>query len=89
MGEKYRELLEHKIRELGGENLRVFINERGVDPHYLKHLDQLLKAEGAAFVKDRTDANFVFDGHCEPSFGPGQVVAFFKAEDLAFAGALA
>ena len=88
MGERYRGFLELKIRELGGENLRVYINERGVDPHYLNHLDELLRAEGAVFVTNREDANFVFDGHCEPEFEPGQVVAFFKAEDLVFAGGL-
>ena len=32
MGEKYKATLEKKIREFGGENLRVFINAEGVNP---------------------------------------------------------
>lgn len=88
MGERYRDLLQNKIQELGGENLTVYINERGVDPHYLEHLHELLKEQGATFVADREGANFVFDGHCEPSFLPGQIVAFFRAEELTFEGAI-
>jgi hypothetical protein len=41
------------------------------------------------FVESRAEANFVFEGHCEPATQPGKIVAFFKNEELHFAGMLA
>jgi hypothetical protein len=88
MGERYRAALEEKIRELGSENLRVFINSEGVHPHYKQHLEETFRDAGVKFVESRGDANFVFEGNCEPAFQAGQIVAFFSApEQLSFAGA--
>lgn len=88
MGEQYRAILEEKIREFGGDSLRVFINAEGVNPHYKQHLDDTFRDAGVRFVSSRSEANFVFDGDCEPSYLPGQIVAFFTNKQLAFAGAL-
>jgi hypothetical protein len=87
MGERYKATLEAKIREFGGSNLRVFINADGVNPHYKQHLEETFRGEGVRFVSSRAEANFVFDGDCEPNYLPGQIVAFFSGGDLAFAGA--
>ena len=89
MGQQYKAVLEEKIRELGGENLRVFINVDGVHPKYKEHLEQTFSEAGVRFVNNREEANFVFDGYCEPEFLPGQVAAYFAGEQLFFAGALA
>jgi hypothetical protein len=88
MGEKYRATLERKIAEVGGANLRVFINANGVNPHYKQHLEDTFKAAGVRFVEERAEANFVFEGDCEPARLPGQIVAFFRGEDVAFEGNL-
>jgi hypothetical protein len=40
------------------------------------------------FVASRAEANFVFEGDCEPSYLPGQIVAFFSGGDVAFEGSL-
>lgn len=88
MGERYRAALQDKIRELGSENLRVYINADGVHPHYKQHLEDTFRDAGVPFVASRQEANFVFEGNCEPAFEPGQIVAFFSApEQLSFAGA--
>jgi hypothetical protein len=86
MGEKYRAELEAKIREFGGSNLRVFINADGVNPHYKQHLEDTFRDAGVRFVSQRAEANFVFDGDCEPNYLPGQIVAFFTEGNIAFAG---
>ena len=88
MGEKYKEALDEKIIELGGSNLRVYINAEGVHPQYRQHLEATFQQAGVRFVEDREEANFIFEGHCEPFYQSGQVVAFFKGEQIAFAGAL-
>ncbi|HKV40691.1 MAG TPA: hypothetical protein VJX67_15875 [Blastocatellia bacterium] len=88
MGQQYKAALEEKIRELGGSNLRVFINDDGVEPAYRKHLEETFHETGVKIVESRTAANFVFEGHCEPEYSYGQVAAFFKGEQIAFAGAL-
>ncbi len=88
MGERYRATLEKKIAEFGGSNLRVYINAEGVNPHYKQHLEDTFRDAGVRFVSIRAEANFVFDGDCEPSYLPGQMVAFFRSGNLAFAGAL-
>ena len=88
MGEKYKATLVKKIAEFGGSNLRVFINAAGVDPHYKQHLEDTFKEAGVQFVTSRAEANFVFEGDCEPSRLPGQIVAFFKGGDVAFDGRL-
>jgi hypothetical protein len=88
MGEQYRQTIEEKISELGAENLRVFINEDGVNPHYRQHLEDTFRDAGVRFVSNRVDANLVFDGNSAPAYGPGQVVAFFQESQLMFAGAL-
>jgi hypothetical protein len=89
MGEKYKAELQERINELGGENLRVFINEEGVHPRYYKHLQETFRESGVRFVENRAEANFVFEGHCEPATQPGKIVAFFRNEELHFAGMLA
>lgn len=90
MGEKYRAELQERIHELGGENLRVFINADGVHPHYKQHLEETFAEAGVRFVGTREEANFLFEGHCEePAYQTGKVVAFFREERLQFAGALA
>jgi hypothetical protein len=87
MGEQYKAVLEEKIKELGGQNLRVFINDEGVHPKYREHLEATFIEAGVRFVASREEANFVFDGHSEPAFHFGQVVAFFTNEQIAFQGA--
>jgi len=87
MGERYKATLEKKIKEFGGSNLRVFINADGVNPHYKQHLEDTFREAGVRFVSSRAEANFVFDGDCEPNHLPGQIVAFFTDGNLAFAGA--
>lgn len=89
MGEKYKEELQQRISELGAQNLRVYINEEGVHPHYYQHLKETFSEAGVTFVSGRQEANFVFDGNCEPVSLPGQIVAFFRSEQLHFAGMLA
>lgn len=89
MGEKYKATLVKKIAEFGGSNLRVFINADGVNPHYKQHLEDTFKEAGVKFVSTRQEANFVFEGDCEPSRLPGQIVAFFKGGEVAFDGELA
>jgi len=86
MGERYKATLELKIKEFGGSNLRVFINAEGVNPHYKQHLEDTFREAGVRFVPCRGEANFVFDGDCEPNYLPGQIVAFFTNGNLAFAG---
>jgi hypothetical protein len=88
MGEKYKATLVKKIAEFGGGNLRVFINADGVDPHYKQHLEDTFQEAGVRFVSSRAEANFVFEGDCEPARLPGQIVAFFKGGDVAFEGNL-
>ncbi|HZS46581.1 MAG TPA: hypothetical protein VFC63_16010 [Blastocatellia bacterium] len=91
MGEKYKAELQDKIREFGASNLRVYLNEDGLHPHYFQHLKDTFQEEGVKFVYSRDDANFVFEGNCdaEPAYQAGQVVAFFNpAQTLLFAGAL-
>lgn len=88
MGERYRAALEEKIRELGSDKLRVFINADGAHPHYQKHLEETFRDAGVKFVASRQEANFVFEGNCEPAYQAGQIVAFFSGpEQLSFAGA--
>jgi hypothetical protein len=88
MGERYRAALEEKIRELGSSNLRVYINADGVHPHYKQHLEDTFRDAGVRFVDNRQEANFVFEGNCEPAHHAGQIVAFFSGhEELSFAGA--
>jgi len=88
MGEKYRQTIEEKIKELGAEKLRVYINYEGVDPHYRQHLEDTFRDAGVRFVSSRGEANLVFEGNGTPSYGTGQVVAFFQSGQLAFSGAL-
>ena len=88
MGEKYRQIIEEKILELGAEKLRVYINNEGVDPHYRQHLEETFRDAGVRFVSSREEANLVFEGNANPSYGTGQVVAFFQSGRLAFAGEL-
>ncbi len=88
MGEQYRQTIQDKIAELGAENLLVFINEDGLSPHYRQHLEDTFRDAGVRFVSRRDEANLVFDGNGTPSYGTGQVVAFFQAGQLAFAGEL-
>jgi hypothetical protein len=88
MGAKYRQAIAHKIRELGAEKLRVYINHEGVDPHYRQHLEDTFRDAGVRFVSSREEANLVFEGGGQPSPQAGQVVAFFQSGQLAFAGQL-
>ncbi len=88
MGEKYRQIIEEKIRELGAEKLRVYINNEGVDPHYRQHLENTFRDAGVRFVDSRGEANLVFEGNGQPTYRAGQVVAFFQSGRLAFAGEL-
>ena len=88
MGEQYRQTIEEKISELGAGNLRVFINQDGVNPHYRQHLEDTFREAGVRFVSNRVDANLVFEGNSAPAHRPGQVVAFFQESQLMFAGAL-
>ena len=88
MGEKYRQTIEEKIRELGAEHLRVFINQDGVNPHYRQHLEDSFRDAGVRLVSSRGEANLVFEGDGTPSYHTGQVVAFFQSGQLAFSGAL-
>ena len=87
MGEQYKAVLEEKIEQLGGSNIRVYINAEGVHPKYKEHLEATFRDAGVRFVESRDEANFVFDGHCEPVSRLGQIVAFFRNDQLAFAGA--
>lgn len=88
MGEQYKAILEDKIRNLGGSNLRVYINPGGVHPHYYQHLRETFESAQVKFVADRADANFVFDGNCEPVYHEGQVAAYFQEGRLLFSGAI-
>ncbi len=88
MGEKYKAKLEQKIAEVGGANLRVFLNADGLHPHYKQHLEDTFKEAGVQFVENRAQANFVFEGDCEPARLPGQIVAFFRGGDVEFEGSL-
>ena len=88
MGEQYRQTIEEKINELGAENLRVFINEHGVNPHYRQHLEDTFREAGVRFVSNRAEANLVFEGDQPPSHQAGQIAAFFSAGQLLFAGGL-
>jgi len=88
MGEKYKAELQKRIDELGAEKLRVYINAEGVDPHYYQHLEDTFTEAGVKFVASRREANFVFDGNCEPVSVVGQIVAFFRNQELQFEGAL-
>lgn len=88
MGEQYRQSIEAKINDLGVQNLRVFINPDGVDPHYRHHLEETFRAAEVQFVSTREAANLVFDGNRRPEQRPGQIVAFFQEGQLMFAGAL-
>ena len=88
MGEKYKAKLQERINELGAENLRVYINEEGVDPRYYQHLEDTFKEAGVKFVASRQEANFVFEGHCEPASVAGKIVAFFRNQELQFEGML-
>jgi hypothetical protein len=91
MGEKYRAELQERISQLGGENLRVFINADGVHPHYKQHLEETFSEAGVRFVETRDEANFLFEGHCEEpaAVAAGKVVAYFRDDRIQFAGALA
>ena len=86
MGEQYRQTIEEKIGELGAENLRAFINQDGVNSHYRQHLENTFREAGVRFVSRREEANLVFGGNETPSYGTGQVVAFFHSGRLAFVG---
>ncbi len=88
MGEKYRQTIEEKIRELGAEKLRVYINHGGVDPHYLQHLKDTFSGARVRLVTTREEANLVFEGNETPEPRPGQVVAFFQESQLRFEGSL-
>ena len=88
MGEQHRQTIEKKIRELGAENLRVFINADGLNPHYRQHLEDTFRDAGVRFVSRRDDANLVVEGNAAPSYQSGQIVAFFQEQQLVFAGAL-
>jgi hypothetical protein len=88
MGEQYKQTIQEKIAELGAENLRVFLNEDGLSPHYRQHLEDTFREAGVQFVSSRDEANLVFEGHGAPSARVGQVVAFFQGTQLTFAGAL-
>lgn len=87
MGEQYRQNIEEKIKELGAANLRVFINQDGVNPHYRQHLEETFRDAGVRFVSSRAEANLVFEGNQTPAYKEGQVVAFFQNSRLMFAGA--
>jgi hypothetical protein len=89
MGQVYKDVLERKLHEFRDVPLRAYVNPDGVDPHYLSHLEETLRSVGAVFVRSRDEANFVFDGNCEPCERTGQVVAFFKNGQLPFIGAAA
>ena len=88
MGEKYKAELQDRINEIGAGRLRVYINAEGVHPHYYQHLQETFQEAGVRFVDSREQANFVFEGNCEPVSQPGQMVAFFRNEELQFAGML-
>ncbi len=88
MGEQYRQSIETKINDLGAQNLRVFIDPDGVDPHYQHHLEGTFQKAGVQFVSTREAANLVFEGNRRPKQRPGQIVAFFQEGQLMFAGAL-
>ena len=88
MGEKYRQTIEEKTRELGAEKLRVYINHVGVDPHYLEHLEATFRDAGVRFVAKREEINLVFEGIENPLYEKGQIVAFFQESQLMFAGSL-
>lgn len=88
MGEQYRAILEDKIRNLGGSNLRVYINPEGVNPHYYQHLKETFESAQVKFVDQRAEANFVFDGNCAPVYHGGQVAAYFQEGQLVFAGSI-
>ena len=88
MGEQHRHTIEAKIHQLGAENLRVFIDPDGVNPHYRQHLEDTFRDAGVQFVAVREEANLVFEGDRHPQPRPGQIVAFFQASQLMFAGAL-
>ncbi len=88
MGRRYRAELQERINELGAENLRVYLNAEGVDPRYYQHLEETFSEAGVKFVASREEANFVFEGHCEPETVPGKIVAFFRGQQLQFVGAL-
>lgn len=88
MGEEYKHTIEEKIRELGADKLRVFLNSEGVDPHYRQHLEDTFREAGVKFVCRRQEANLVFEGNQSPSHEKGQIVAFFQSGQLAFAGEL-
>ena len=60
MGEKYKATLVKKIAEVGGLNLKVFINAEGVNPHYKQHLEDTFREAGVRFVASRAEANFCF-----------------------------
>lgn len=88
MGEKYKAELQKRIDELGAQNLHVYINAEGVDPRYYQHLEQTFTEAGVRFVESRHEANFIFEGHCEPAVKAGQIVAYFREEQIHFAGML-
>ena len=88
MGEEYKQSIEEKIRELGADKLRVFINPDGVNPHYRQHLEDTFREAGVKFVSRREEANLVFEGNQTPSPDKGQMVAFFQHDRLIFTGAL-
>lgn len=88
MGEKYRQTIEEKIRELGAEKLRVYINHEGAYRHYLQHLEATLRNAGVRFVAKREEANLVFEGNQNPLYEQGQIIAFFQERQLMFAGSL-
>ena len=88
MGEQYRQVLEEKLRTLGGGELRVYIDDASISPHYRKHLEETVLGSGAILVSTREEANFVFDGESAPFDMPGVVTAFIANGQIEFRGAL-
>lgn len=88
MGEKYKAELQDRINEIGADNLRVYINPEGVHPHYYQHLQETFLEAGVQMVDNRLEANFVFEGEIEPENQAGQMVAYFRNQELQFAGVL-
>lgn len=89
MGKQYQAAIEQKVLELGGgRDLRAFINPDGVEPAYLQHLLTTLRQLDVAIVEERSQANFVFDGHAEPTFADGTVTSYFRDGTIHFEGRL-
>jgi len=87
MGEEYRAILEEKLRSMAGVNIRVFIDDAAVSPHYRKHLEDTVMGAGASIVATRAQANVVFGKEAESSLTPGVLFAFIAGGQMHFQGA--